>query len=98
MARATPFSTKPACPALAAPAVEPEPRATAPAKVEDAPLPRATALVAEATATGPMATLSVPVGVESPRTELVWKYFAPVVLMLLMAVELAVTCVLVANS
>ncbi|CRM80205.1 hypothetical protein [Pseudomonas sp. 25 R 14] len=42
-----------------------------------APLPRAMALSAEAVATGPMATLSVPVAVLSPRTELLWKYLIP---------------------
>ena len=85
-------------PVLTAPEVEPEPRATSAALVAVAPLPMATPLLALDTATGPMATLSVPVAVESASTELVWKYFAPVLLILPMFVVLASTCVATANS
>ena len=61
--------------AVVAEAVEPEPSATESASVELAPLPSETALAAVEDASGPMATESVPVALESANVELALKYF-----------------------
>ena len=67
----------PAQPAFAAPAAEPEPKATEPATVALAPLPMAMLSVCAAEAWGPMAVESVPSALASASFELVRKYLTP---------------------